>query len=383
MESYINTCIPCQATVHTEAQEPVKSTTLPKGPWECLCMDFYGPMPSGEYVLVVIDEYSRFPEIDITTSTSAKATLPKLDRILSSFGIPISIKTDNGPPFTSKTFNDYCRLMGIKHQLITPRHPRANGLVENFNRMVKKVTRTAVIERKSWKQELYTFLRSYRATPHSTTGESPANLLFQRRPYRVRLPELPPPAIDDKLVRNRDASQKAIAKKYADQKQYVKVSPIVPGDKVLLKNERKGKLVPCYDPQPFVVSRKNGSTLVVVREHPAHKVVKRDTSWFKKLKEGRERLIPDELSDVESDLEVDREHPMDDEGVLPVNRGGVVQENGQEENVLIQQEEIHREEEERPNENEVHDQGGERMLRRQRNPPRWHLDYDMRTDETD
>ena len=382
VESYINTCIPCQATVHTEAQEPVKSTTLPKGPWECLSMDFYGPMPSGEYVLVVIDEYSRFPEIDITTSTSAKATLPKLDRILSSFGIPISIKTDNGPPFTSKTFNDYCRLMGIKHQLITPRHPRANGLVENFNRMVKKVTRTAVIERKSWKQELYTFLRSYRATPHSTTGESPANLLFQRRPYRVRLPELPPPAIDDKLVRNRDASQKAIAKKYADQKQYVKVSPIVPGDKVLLKNERKGKLVPCYDPQPFVVSRKNGSTLVVVREHPAHKVVKRDTSWFKKLKEGRERLIPDELSDVESDLEVDREHPMDDEGVLPVNRGGVVQENGQEENVLIQQE-IHREEEERPNENEGHDQGGERMLRRQRNPPRWHLDYDMRTDETD
>ena len=133
VESYINTCIPCQATVHTETQEPVKST-LPKGPWECLSMDFYGPMPSGEYVLVVIDEYSRFPEIDITTSTSAKATLPKLDRILSSFGIPTSIKTDNGPPFTSKTFNDYCRLMGTKHQLITLRHPRANGLVDNFNR---------------------------------------------------------------------------------------------------------------------------------------------------------------------------------------------------------------------------------------------------------
>ena len=208
VESYINTCIPCQATVYTAAQEPVKSTILPNGPWECLSMDFYGPMPSGEYVLVVIDEYSRFPEIDITTSTSANAMLPKLDRILSSFGIPISIKTDNGPPFTSKTFNDYCWLMGIKHQLITPRHPRANGLVENFNRMVKKVTRTAVIERKSWKQELYTFLRNYRATPHSTTGESPANLLFQRRQYRVRLPELPPPAIDDKLVRDRDSSQK-------------------------------------------------------------------------------------------------------------------------------------------------------------------------------
>ena len=216
VESYINTCIPCQATVHTASQEPVKSSILPNGPWECLSMDFYGPMPSGEYVLVVIDEYFCFPEVDIITSTSAQATLPKLDRILSSFGIPISIKTDNGPPF--KSFNDYCRLMGIKHQFITPRHPRANGLVGNFNRMVKKVTRTAVIEHKSWKQELYTFLRSYRATPHSTTGESPANLLFQQRQYRVRLPELPPPAVDDKLVRDRDSSQKANAKKYADQK---------------------------------------------------------------------------------------------------------------------------------------------------------------------
>jgi len=48
VESYINACLPCQATVHTASQEPVKSTILPNGPWECLSMDFYGPMPSGE-----------------------------------------------------------------------------------------------------------------------------------------------------------------------------------------------------------------------------------------------------------------------------------------------------------------------------------------------
>ena len=70
---------PCVAS-----QEPVKSTELPKGPWENLAVDYYGPLPSGEYVLVVIDEYSRFADIDFTTSTSAKATIPKLDRIFSS-----------------------------------------------------------------------------------------------------------------------------------------------------------------------------------------------------------------------------------------------------------------------------------------------------------
>ncbi len=66
--------------------------------------------------------------------------------------------------------------MGIQHDTITPLHPQANGLVENFNRMINKVVRIASIERKCWKQELFKFLRNYRATPHTTTGKRPANL---------------------------------------------------------------------------------------------------------------------------------------------------------------------------------------------------------------
>ena len=65
--SVINTCVACQAVVPVNAQEPIKPTELPNGRWEKLAIDYYGPLPSGEYVLVVIDEYSHFPEIDITT----------------------------------------------------------------------------------------------------------------------------------------------------------------------------------------------------------------------------------------------------------------------------------------------------------------------------
>ncbi len=180
MTTVVSPCIACQATVNTPSN----------GPWESLAVDYYGPLPSGDYVLVVIDEYSRFPEIEFTTSTSAKATIPKLDRIFSSYSIPIQLKSDNGPPFNSKTFSDYCEFMGIQHNSITPLHPQANGLVENFNRMINKVVRTSSIERKCWKQELFKFLCNYRATPHTTTGKSPAELLFQTGPYRVRLPEL-------------------------------------------------------------------------------------------------------------------------------------------------------------------------------------------------
>lgn len=173
--------------MNTPSQEPIQSTELPNGPWESLEVDYYGPLPSGDYVLVVIDEYSRFPAIDFTTLTTAKATIPKLDRIFSSYVISVKLKSDNGPPFNSETFSDYCKFMSIQHNTITPLHPRANGLVENFNRMVNKVVRTSYVERKCWKQELFKFLRNYRAsTPHITTGKSPAVLLFQTRPYRTQ-----------------------------------------------------------------------------------------------------------------------------------------------------------------------------------------------------
>jgi hypothetical protein len=73
--------------VNTPSQEPVKSMPLANGPWKSLAVDYYGPLPSGDYVLVVIDEYSRFPEIEFTTSMSANATIPKLERIFSSYSI--------------------------------------------------------------------------------------------------------------------------------------------------------------------------------------------------------------------------------------------------------------------------------------------------------
>ena len=52
------------------------------------------------------------------------------------------------------------------------------GQAENFMKLLNKAIKTATVEGKSWRQELYKFLRNYRATPHVTTGKSPAELLF-------------------------------------------------------------------------------------------------------------------------------------------------------------------------------------------------------------
>ena len=56
--------------------------------------------------------------------------------------------------------------------------------------MLKKTIQSAQIEGKVWRQEMYKFLRNYRATPHSTTGISPAQALYGRN-IRIKLPEVP------------------------------------------------------------------------------------------------------------------------------------------------------------------------------------------------
>jgi len=63
-------------------------------------MDFCGHFPSGEYLFVVIDAYSHYPEVEIVYSTSAATIFPKMDKNFATHGIPSIVKNDNGPPFT-------------------------------------------------------------------------------------------------------------------------------------------------------------------------------------------------------------------------------------------------------------------------------------------
>ena len=70
-------------------------------------------MVEGLYILVIQDEYSRYPVVETVRSTSTKSAIAVLDKVFSEFGIPWQIKTDNGPPFNSDDFAAYMKLMGV------------------------------------------------------------------------------------------------------------------------------------------------------------------------------------------------------------------------------------------------------------------------------
>ena len=181
-DSIVKHCVSCQIATPKTSREPLKMTPLPDGPWEQVSIDFCEV--SGRYVLVVVDDYSSFPQVEIVHSTSAKAVIPKLDRIFAAYGVPKVVKSDNGPPFNGHEFAQFANYMGFKHRKVTPLWPEANGEVERFMRTFGKVLRTT----KHWSQDMYIqFLRNYRATAHSTTGVAPATALFGRS-IKTKLP---------------------------------------------------------------------------------------------------------------------------------------------------------------------------------------------------
>ena len=96
IETMIHECLPWQATTPEERREPLNMSELPEGPWQHVSMDFCGPLPTGEYLLVIVDEYSRYPVVEVVNSTSAKTVLPFVDKLFSMFGVPVSVKTYNG-----------------------------------------------------------------------------------------------------------------------------------------------------------------------------------------------------------------------------------------------------------------------------------------------
>ena len=102
-------------------------TPLPEGPRKDLRLDFYSPLPNGAKLLVLIDQYSRYPVTAQVTTEATGYVTPPLAVIFSQFGVPASIKTDNGPPFNAAEFKAFLQQHGIHHRKVTPLAPESTG----------------------------------------------------------------------------------------------------------------------------------------------------------------------------------------------------------------------------------------------------------------
>ena len=139
VEEAVRKCIPCLAVNNENGrQPPVKPHELPKGPWQVIEMDLQGPYPSGEYIFVMIDRYSKWPEVALfRKAPDSKDVKTAMGLIFDDKGVPFKCQSDNGSPFQSDELKKFARKEGFILKHITPEWPRANGEVERFNRSIK------------------------------------------------------------------------------------------------------------------------------------------------------------------------------------------------------------------------------------------------------
>lgn len=130
--------------------------------------------------LVVVDAFSKWPELVQMSSTTAEKTVDELRRIFSENSLPDQLVSDNEPQFLSECFRQVMQYNGIRHTTLAPYHPRTKGLAEKLLKTLKQSLRASKMDQTSLNKSLANFLLTYRNTPHTTTGETPAKLLMER-----------------------------------------------------------------------------------------------------------------------------------------------------------------------------------------------------------
>ena len=140
------------------------------------------------------------------------------------------------------------------------------------------------------------FLRTFRSTPHSTTHLSPHKLLFGQEPgtklgHSTDISDTYHE--NDATVRLNDQLAKQHTKRNADTNNHASERQMKIGDQVLIRNERKSKLTPPFDPEPAIVKNTNGTMITVF--HKDRKVT-RNSSFFKILKARNTEEKPQTLA---------------------------------------------------------------------------------------
>ena len=159
---YVKNCTSCQVSTRDPPLTPPHLWEWPQSPWTRVHADFAGPF-LGKMNLVLIDAYSKWIEVHITSGATSTITINKMKMTFSSLGLPQILVTDNGPAFSSQEFATFVKANGMKHVTSIPYHPASNGLAEKaiqtFKATMKKLTKGSLEER------VMQFLFKYRITP--------------------------------------------------------------------------------------------------------------------------------------------------------------------------------------------------------------------------
>ena len=152
VQQLIENCMICQE--YGKSQPLIGAPQeLPPFPWNTLATDmFYWKRMD---FLMVADMFSRYIIVRKLPNSTSTAVCIELSMIITELGLPHIIKSDNGPCYSSKEFQQFLQCSSITHQTSSPNHPRSNGFTERMVGVAKKLMNKAESEGKPWISGLF------------------------------------------------------------------------------------------------------------------------------------------------------------------------------------------------------------------------------------
>jgi len=229
-------------------------------PFERVALDIAGPFPESncgnKYVLVVMDYFSKWPEVYAIPNQEAKTIADVfINNWICRFGVPMELHSDQGRNFESMIFKEVCEKLGIKKTRTTPLHPQSDGMVERFNRTLEEHLKKVVDKnQKDWDEHIALFLMAYRSSIHDTTSTTPAKAVFGcdlRLPADLKFGIRPEEALNEEDFVSRQR------RKLAEIHNDIRIRSKMQSDKMKARYDvrinssgfQEGNLVLLYNPQ--------------------------------------------------------------------------------------------------------------------------------------
>ncbi|KAL0489318.1 hypothetical protein AKO1_012653 [Acrasis kona] len=149
-----------------------------------------------KYVIVVVDDFTKFVWLRATVSKSAKDVALFLLEIFTQFGFPSTLRSDEGKEFSNSLVANICQLGNVNHMITIPHFHSGNGRVERQNRTITdsvlKLTDQLTLDTgnpRSWHTVLPMVQLVLNARIHTTLKATPFSLMLGRQPFSIKVPE--------------------------------------------------------------------------------------------------------------------------------------------------------------------------------------------------
>lgn len=227
LDTVTKSCTNCNLTKNNPSKCDTHIWEPATSPFQRIHIDFAGPF-KGHNFLILVDAFSKWPEVHLMKNITTETTINKLREIFSTFGLPQILVTDNATTFTSFKFQNFLKVNGIIHKTIAPYNPSTNGQAERFVQTLKKSMKNMVADGDDLNLALQKFLLSYRVSAHQGTGISPSARMFGRK-IRTRLDQIHPDYItqkhyykinDNNRCRNLKVGERVIARNYLGENKW-------------------------------------------------------------------------------------------------------------------------------------------------------------------